>query len=289
MICGRPIKKQWKIWHWQYFSPDGDGIIFLEKIIRFGSKFQENQNSSQTSLFEGDTDQVYQELVIPQAPEWNNLRKLKKEREVVGIYISGHPLDDFKKEIKWFTNADLSQLKDLKPWINKNLSLAGIINDFQHLESRSGKGWGRFILEDFSDQYEFRIFGEEYLKFKHFLDFNRFICIKINIREGWRNQETGRLTDPRIQFINFEMLHDSLSKNSKKLTLQLDIRQLESESIQNLKKELRAFSGDKPLYFDIIDPKKQIKLTLPSRKHKVAISQELLSHLEEKKLHYKLN
>ncbi len=273
----------------QYFSPDGDGIIFLEKIIRFGSKFQENQNSSQTSLFEGDTDQVYQELVIPQAPEWNNLRKLKKEREVVGIYISGHPLDDFKKEIKWFTNADLSQLKDLKPWINKNLSLAGIINDFQHLESRSGKGWGRFILEDFSDQYEFRIFGEEYLKFKHFLDFNRFICIKINIREGWRNQETGRLTDPRIQFINFEMLHDSLSKNSKKLTLQLDIRQLESESIQNLKKELRAFSGGKPLYFDIIDPKKQLKLTLPSRKHKVAISQELLSHLEEKKWHYKLN
>ena len=133
-------------------------MIFLEKIIRFGSKFQENQNSSQTSLFAGDTDQVYQEIVIPRAPKWDNLEQLKKEREVVGIYISGHPLDYFKKEMKWFTNADLSQLKDLKPWINKNISIAGIINDFQHLESRNGKGWGRFTLEDFSDQYEFRIF-----------------------------------------------------------------------------------------------------------------------------------
>ena len=111
----------------------------------------------------------------------------------------------------------------------------------------------------------------------------------INIREGWRNQQTGRLSDPRIQFIHFEMLHDSLSKNSKKLTLQLHIRQLESESIQNLKKELRGFKGDKHLYFDIIEPKKQLKLTIPSRNQKVAISHELLAHLEENQWHYKLN
>ena len=273
----------------QYFNPDGDGIIFLEKIIRFGSKFQESQNSSQTSLFGEDTDKIYQELFIPPAEEWDNLGQLKKEREVVGIYISGHPLDDFKKEMKWFTNADLAQLKDLKPLINKTLNLAGIINDFQHLESRNGRGWGRFTLEDFSDQYEFRIFGEEYLKFKHFIDFNQFVRIIINIREGWRNQQTGRLSDPRIQFIHFEMLHDSLSKNSKKLTLHLDIRQLESKRIQNLKKELRGFKGDKHLYFDIIEPKKQLKLTLPSRNQKVAITHELLAHLDEKQWQYKLN
>ncbi len=273
----------------QYFNPDGDGVIFLEKVIRFGSKFQESQNSAQTSLFGENTDQVYQELVIPPTNEWDNLDKLKKEREVVGIYISGHPLDDFKKEMRWFTNANLSQLKDLNPLINKNINVAGIVNEIQHLESRNGKGWGRFTLEDFSDQFEFRIFGEEYLKFKHFISVNQFVRIKINIKKGWRNQESGRLGDPRIQFINFEMLHDALSKNSKKLTLQFDIRQLESDSIQQLKKELNGFKGDKPLFFDVIDPKKQIKLTLASRKQKVTISQELLSHLEEKRWHYKLN
>ena len=273
----------------QYFNPDGDGVIFLEKVIRFGSKYQERQNSAQTSLFGEDTDQVYQELVIPPAQEWDNLGKLKKEREVVGIYISGHPLDDFKKEMGWFTNADLSQLKDLKPLVNKNLNLAGIVNEIQHLESKNGKGWGRFTLEDFSDQFEFRIFGEEYLKFKHFISVNQFIRIKINIKEGWRNQETGRLGDPRIQFMHFEMLHDALSKNSKKLTLQLDIRELESDTILQLKKELKGFQGDKPLFFDVIDPQKPIKLTLASRKQKVTISHELLAHLEDKQWHYKLN
>ncbi|MDG1966210.1 MAG: DNA polymerase III subunit alpha [Flavobacteriaceae bacterium] len=273
----------------QYFNPDGDGVVFLEKVIRFGSKYQESQNSSQTSLFGENTDQVYQELVIPPAPVWDNLGKLKKEREVVGIYISGHPLDDFKKEIEWYTNAQLNVLKDMRPLVNKNLTLAGIINDIQHLESRNGKGWARFTLEDFSDQFEFRIFGEEYLKFKHFISVNQFIRLKINIKEGWRNQETGRLSDPRVNFIHFEMLHDVLNKNSKKLTLQLDIRQLESDSIQKLKKELKGFKGDKPLFFDVIDPQKPIKLTLASHKQKVAISQDLLSHLDQNQWHYKLN
>ena len=273
----------------QYFNPDGDGVIFLEKVIRFGSKFQESQNSAQTSLFGDSIDQVYQELVIPPCEEWDNLSKLKKEREVVGIFISGHPLDDFKKEMQWFTSANLSQLKELRPLINKTINVAGLVNEIEHLESRNGKGWGRFILEDYSDQFEFRIFGEEYLKFKHFINTNQFIRIKINIKEGWRNHETGRLGDPRIQFINFEMLHDVLSKNSKKITLQVDIHQLETKSIKQLKKELRGFRGDKPIFFDVIDPKKQIKLTMASRKQKVNISQELLSLLEENSWHYKLN
>ena len=273
----------------QYFNPDGDGVIFLEKVIRFGSKFQESQNSAQTSLFGESIDQVYQELVIPPCEEWDNLSKLKKEREVVGIFISGHPLDDFKKEMQWFTSANLSKLKELRPLINKTINVAGIVNEIEHLESRNGKGWGRFTLEDYSDQFEFRIFGEEYLKFKHFINTNQFIRIKINIKEGWRNHETGRLGDPRIQFINFEMLHDVLSNNSKKITLQVDIHQLESESIKQLKKELSGFRGDKPIFFDVIDPKKQIKLTMASRKQKVNISQELLSLLEENSWHYKLN
>ena len=273
----------------QYFNPDGDGVIFLEKVIRFGSKFQESQNSAQTSLFGESIDQVYQELVIPPCEEWDNLSKLKKEREVVGIFISGHPLDDFKKEMQWFTSANLSKLKELRPLINKTINVAGIVNEIEHLESRNGKGWGRFTLEDYSDQFEFRIFGEEYLRFKHFIDTNQFIRIKINIKEGWRNHETGRLGDPRIQFINFEMLHDVLSNNSKKITLQVDIHQLDSESIKQLKKELSGFRGDKPIFFDVIDSKKQIKLTMASRKQKVNISQELLSLLEENSWHYKLN
>ena len=99
--------------------------------------------------------------IIPNAPEWQNLEQLKREKEVVGIYLSGHPLDDFKKEMHWFTNGVLANLKDLKPLINKNINVAGIINEVEFLESKSGKQWGKFTLEDFSEQYEFKIFGEE--------------------------------------------------------------------------------------------------------------------------------
>ena len=173
--------------------------------------------------------------------------------------------------------------------VNKNLAVAGIVNDIQHLESRNGKGWARFSVEDFTDQFEFRIFGEEYLKFRHFITINQFIRIKISVKEGWRNQETGRVGEPRIQFVAFEMLHDTLSKNSKKLTLQLDIRQLELDRIKHLKNELKSFRGDKPLYFDVIDPKKPVKLTMPSKKQKVAISQKLLTVLDQNQWHYKLN
>ena len=134
----------------QYFNPDGDGIIFLERVIRFGAKYQENLNSAQTSLFGEQSDGVFQELIIPNAPEWQNLEQLKREKEVVGIYLSGHPLDDFKKEIQWFTNGILANLKDLKPLVNKNINVAGIINDFEFLESKNGKQWCKYTLEDFS-------------------------------------------------------------------------------------------------------------------------------------------
>ena len=118
----------------QYFNTDGDGVIFLEKIIRFGARYQENLKSAQTSLFGESSDEVYQELVLPLTTEWQNLEQLKREKEVVGIYLSGHPLDDFKKETLFFTNMQLDQLKDLKHLVNKKFNIAGIINEVEFLK-----------------------------------------------------------------------------------------------------------------------------------------------------------
>ena len=273
----------------QYFNPDGDGITFLEKILRFGAKYQENINSSQTSLFGEQVDATYQDLKIPPCEEWTTLTRLKREKEVVGIYISAHPLDDFKYEMKFFTTAPLQRLNDLSLLVNHDLSLGGIVNEVQHLESRTGNGWARFFVEDFTDQYEFRIFGEDYLKFRHFLVVNQFIRIKLKVREGWQNRETGKIGDPRLQYLQFEMLEHAISNHSKKLTLQLDIHQLKGEGIDNLHKKLQSFKGDKPLFFDIYDSKNSVKLTLSARKQKIQITRELLQLLSEEKWFYKLN
>ena len=273
----------------QYFNPDGDGITFLEKALRFGSKYQENLNSSQTSLFSEETTSTYQDLSIPDCEAWTNLIRLKKEKEVVGIYISSHPLDDFTHEIEHFITLSLNQLGDLDRLVNREFSVGGIVNEIQHLESRNGKGWARFIVEDFTDQYEFRIFGEDYLKYRHFLVVNQFIRLRLMIREGWTNRETGKVGAPRMQYLHFEMLQNTVENNTKKLTLQLEISKLNNEDVIQLQDELKSFKGDKPLLFNVYDSEKKVKLTLNSKKQKVRITPELLKLLDKKQWHYKLN
>ena len=273
----------------QYLNPDGDGVTFLEKVLRFGAKYQENLNSSQTSLFSEETTNTYQDLTIPTCEPWTNLIRLKKEKEVVGIYISSHPLDDFTHEIDHFVNITLNQIGDLNDFLRKELNIGGIVNDIQHLESRNGKGWARFVLEDFTDQYEFRIFGEDYLKYRHFLVVNQFIRIRIMIREGWTNRETGKVGAPRMQYLQFEMLQNTVENNAKKLTLQLEISQLEQEKIKQLEDDLRLFKGDNQLMFNVYDSNKKVKLALKSKKQKIKITSELLTLLDKNNWQYKLN
>ena len=273
----------------QYFNADGEGITFLEKVVRFGSKYQENLNSSQTSLFGEATDEMYQDLSIPPCEPWTNLTRLKKEKEVVGIYISSHPLDDFTHEMKHFVSLSLNYLSDLDQLINRELSVGGIVNEVQHLESRNGKGWARFVVEDFTDQYEFRIFGEDYLKYRHFLVVNQFIRIKLTVRQGWTNAETGKVGAPRMHYLNFEMLQNTIENNAKKITLQLDIKELNEEKIKLLQQHLKSFKGDKPLFFNVYDSEKKVKLTLNSKKQKVKITPDLLQDLESQQWFYKLN
>ena len=273
----------------QYFNPDGDGITFLEKAIRYGAKHQESLNSSQTNLFGEDSALQVEEIKIPPCDSWGTFERLKQEKEVVGIYLSAHPLDDFKREMKHFSSAPLTVLSDLDPLVNHELSFGGIVNGVDHRIAKNGKGWAIFQLEDFDDQYEFKIFGEEYLKYRHFLMPNGFIRLRVKIVEGWRNRETGKIGAPRMQFLAFEMLHDTLANNVKRLTLQLDLQQLNTERIQQISDIVQSHKGEKTLMVDVFHNAEQIKLTLPSRKQKVAVSNELLAHLEDESLLYKIN
>jgi DNA polymerase-3 subunit alpha len=273
----------------QYFYDEGDGITFLEKAMKYGAKLQENENSSQVSLF-GDASEVQiPEPVVPPCEEWGTMAKLRREKEVVGIYISGHPLDDFKAEIKAFCNAGLSNLNDLEALVNREVSFAGVITDVQHRVSKNGKGWAMFTMEDYTDTFEFRIFGEEYLKYRHFLMINSFAYVKVFVREGWMNRDTGLKGDPRMQFNMIMMLQDVMETFAKKLTIKLDISQLREESILDLKDTLVSHRGDHPLSFVVYEMEEQIKVNMACRKQKIQISSELLLQLNEKDVHYKLN
>ncbi|MDF0707634.1 DNA polymerase III subunit alpha [Flagellimonas okinawensis] len=273
----------------QYFHDDGDGISFLEKAVKYGAKFQENQNSSQVSLFGEASDVQIPEPIVPPCEEWGTMEKLRREKEVVGIYISGHPLDDFKKEIKAFCKNTVSDFARLEEHVNRELTVAGVITDVQHRVSKNGKGWGLFTLEDYNESYELRIFGEEYLKFRHFLMINSFVHVRAFVREGWVNRDTGKKGDPRLQFNDFKQLQDVMDAFAKKLTIKLNIDRLQEQRIQTLKDTLRMHKGDHPLSFIIYEMQEEIKLKLSSRKQKVKINSELLSELEANEIHYKLN
>lgn len=273
----------------QYFHDDGDGITFLEKAMRYGSKHQENENSSQVSLFGDTSDVQIAEPQVPPCEEWGTMEKLAREKEVVGIYISGHPLDDFKIEMNAFCNATLALFKDLGSYVNRELTFGGVVTDVQHRTSKQGKGWASFTVEDYTDSFEFRIFGEEYLKFRHFLMKNNFVFIKTLIREGWMNKETGKMGEPRLQFNSFQLLHDVMENYAKKLSIQVNIEELKQEKIMHLKELIQMHPGNHMLNFVVYDHKDQIKLQMPSRKQKIKISQELLQELENQDVYYKLN
>lgn len=273
----------------QYFHDSGDGITFLEKVIKSAAKYQENKNSSQMDMFGGISEAQIPEPEVPPCEEWGTMEKLRREKEVVGIYISGHPLDDFKTEIDAFCNASVSCANELETYVNRELSMAGVITDVQHRVSKNGKGWAAFTMEDYTDSYEFRIFGEEYLKFRHFLMINSFAYVKLFVRDGWVNRETGKKGDPRMQFNSFMLLQEVMETYAKKLTIKLNIANLKEERIRYLKDTLVSHKGNHSLNFVVYEMEEEIKVNLSPRKQKVNISSELLHQLEANEVHYKLN
>lgn len=273
----------------QYFHDTGDGITFLEKVIKSAAKYQENKNSSQMDMFGGISEAQIPEPEVPPCEAWGTMEKLRREKEVVGIYISGHPLDDFKTEIEAFCNASVSCANELENYVNRELSMAGVITDVQHRVSKNGKGWAAFTMEDYTDSFEFRIFGEEYLKFRHFLMINSFAYVKIFVRDGWVNRDTGKKGDPRMQFNSFMLLQEVMEAYAKKLTIKLNIANLKEERIRYLKDTLVSHSGSHTLNFIVYEMEEEIKVNLSPRKQKVQISSELLHQLQENEVHYKLN
>jgi DNA polymerase-3 subunit alpha len=313
----------------QYFHTDGDNITFYEKAMRYGAKFQENENSSQVSLFGDASDVQIAEPTVPPCEEWSTMEKLAKEKEVVGIYISGHPLDDFKFEMKYFCNSKLENLKNLNNFVGKTLTFAGIVTNVQYKTAKNGKDWAMFTLEGYDESHEFRIFDEEYLKFRHFLVNNQFVYFKVTVKDGWVNRETGKKSDPRIQFMDVKQLQDVLPQFAKKLSIQMDIHELQMEFIQQLNQLFTANKGDHTVTFEVMEFEKVLKpveplpkvvvdeeliaetdnpdemvvdlpvveeqvqiatrVSLPSRKLKIRISNELLTELEKMNVKFSLN
>lgn len=273
----------------QYFHHNGDGVTFVEKALKYGAQHQENEQSAQVSLFGGDAAVSIPTPTLPECDTWTTLHTLKQEKEVVGIYLSGHPLDDFAPAMKHFCNAKVGLFQDLEPLVNKELSFGGMVGEVDHRVSKNGKGWAIFTLEDFEESFDFRIFGEEYLKYRHFLVENSFVHIKALVREGWMNRETGKRGEPRLQFMAFQQLQDTLAAYTKKITIKLDVAHIDKELLGYLDKLFKKHKGDHKLDMTFYEAEQKIKLPTSSRKVKIRVGEELLAALDQYPIAYKLN
>ena len=188
----------------QYFS-ETDGVTFLEKIIKYGNKYQENLNSSQVSMFDNVAGEEIDEPVIPACEEWSTLEKLNQEKEVVGIFISGHPLDDFKLEIESFGKGNLSHLKDLQKIKGHELAIAAICTGVQDRMTKKGKPFGVLTVEDYYSSNDFFVFGEDYIKLKPYFVHGQYLFIKGKaMPRKWSNDEN----ELEFKISNIELLSE---------------------------------------------------------------------------------
>jgi len=274
----------------QYFFTDPNGLTFLEKALKFGHKYQEGKNSAQVNIFGEAEESLLQTPEFPDCEEWGTMERLRREKEVVGLYLTGHPLDDFRKEIQYFCTARLKDLhNNLKELVNKEVNLAGVVTAVNHRTSKQGKGFAFFTLEDYDESYKFGIFNDDYMRFRHFLVPNTFLFLKIGIQPGWQDKNTGQEREPRIQYVDFRQLQDVMEIYAKKITLKMPLGSLQEKRIRTLLEAVDKFKGEKALHFTIVEPKEDIKLDLSSRKCQVRIDNDFLTWLEEHALAYKLN
>lgn len=272
--------------HRAQFFYEEDGSTNLEKLIRYGAAFQDSKNSAQGSLFGEMASEI--DIAKPHLPNcqpWSSIQKLNREKEVVGIYISSHPLDDYLDELNFYQNTTLKQLKENEEkYINREVSVAGIITDVQHrISSKDGREFGIFVLEDYDDQYEFRLFGEDYLKFKHFLQLNMMVGMKLTISERVFKDKEGKVTGRRV-FVNIhkmQLLSEILEGIAKKVVITVNLEDLTQEIYEALKEIFERYKGDKNLLFVLNDMESKKQIKLPANYAKVEINKDLLRELRE--------
>ncbi len=269
----------------QYFAIDNRGISFIENLIRYGNNVKSFRNSSQQTLF-GETGGF--NIIRPEAiscPDWPKLEKLNREKEVIGIYLSSHPLDEFKLEISNFTNATLADLQNLSEWYEKDVIVAGMVIDSKNGISKNGKPFGSFTLQDYSDSFRFVLFDKEYLEFSKFFIVGYYLLVRGRVQKHkFRNDEL----EFHIKTIN--LLSSVKDELIKSVTIKINTEILNQAMIYELLELMKSNKGETELKFLFYDQEDKISLSMFSRTIRIRLNNELISFLDDYPgIEYKVN
>ncbi|MFA5328935.1 MAG: DNA polymerase III subunit alpha [Prolixibacteraceae bacterium] len=272
----------------QYFAPDESDQTFIEKLIRYGNKMQYESSNMQPSLF-GDvmSNQAVQKPEPPIVPEWADLVLLEKERSLVGVYLTSHPLDKYKVEIDLLASKDVS-FKDLNSNIEalkgRELTFVGMVSEARESFGKTGKPYSNIVLTDYTDSYKMFFFAKDYVEFGKFCKPGLYLMVKGVVQ----NRFGGEQLEYKVNRI--ELMDDIREKYFRSITVKIPLTALTGNVIADLERLTANGKGKALLRFDIYDIETKMMVNLFSRNTRIEITDELLAYLENQDdLAFKIN
>ncbi|MDD4529332.1 MAG: DNA polymerase III subunit alpha [Bacteroidales bacterium] len=260
----------------QYFqkfnNSNNNEETFVERLIKYGNRYKDIENSSQVSMFGAEENSVLYEPEIPYCEPWSTIEQLKHEKESIGFYLSGHPLDKFALEQKLFVNTKIEELSDdLSPLEDKTLFLTGTIVGCEKKTTKNGKPFGKFIFEDETASREIALFGKDYINLNKYMIEGLFVLIKATVRKkGWGDEASKDTLEFKI--LQIEQLDEVLDKYGKAIKLIIPIENIKPNFVEKITKIAKKSKGKSHLTFFVKDVSEDIEVTLKSRKHLISIN-----------------
>jgi DNA polymerase-3 subunit alpha len=266
----------------QYFKiPDGERVSGLEKIINYGQALQSLSAGSTNTLF-GDLSAAMQVPVpkLSKTEPWTLTELLEFEKDVTGMFMSGHPLDHFKFELRYYgiTNiADFNEIKEtlqLQPNPGRAIKVAGLIIDVQHRVTKTGKNFGSFAIEDFSGKTEFVLWSEDYIKFQNYLEKGQNVLLNGFFRPRYNRPNEF---DFKVSSIN---LLESVKQNlTRSLDINVHAASLTPQFVEFIESNIKKFPGKSSLRFNVLEPKENLLVSLYSFDKGFQMNEEMAGFL----------
>ncbi|MBR5037282.1 MAG: DNA polymerase III subunit alpha [Prevotella sp.] len=258
----------------QYFGYNNKGDVFLDTLFRYGTVYQAEKQMNVNSLFGGMNDVELAKPQPPQAEEWSSIERLNKERELVGFYISAHPLDEFSVVLEGLCNTHCDELEDREELAKRdNFYLGGIVTDVKERMTKDGKKLGVVTIEDFEGRGELTVFGEEWGRWQGFLSADSTVFISGKCSQGkYNNKYYIRIND--IQY-----LQTVKEQKVEKITITIDSDLLDDVAITDLSTILMENPGNTQLYIQIRDTETKRPITLRSRNRSIDVKRNLIAFL----------
>jgi DNA polymerase-3 subunit alpha len=270
----------------QYAGINSKGEQFLEALIRYGNLYQTDKANATNTLF-GDTEMA--EIPKPEIPEggnWSTLEKLNRERELVGIYLSAHPLDEYSLVLNEFCNTKAVEMDNMQALQGRKITLGGVVSDPPRTGfTKKGTPYGVAKIEDFTGSAEIFFMGEEWMKWQNYFIPGNFLYIKGNC-------QPRRWDATKFDFSvgSIELMSEIKDDLVKSITLTFDIMSLNEEIYSTIVDYAENNPGKSKLIFKIRDYEQEFTLELASRSHDIEVKQELINYIKDlENIEYKLN